>query len=233
MQWAAYTKNHEFPSLCALAHILIPFSGVNLRYSQWQQRSDAALGARMPLCTCFNIFHANITGGCMSTVLNTSRTRSLAPVKQVRIQNPEGNWNEYLRRSARRRDADKLYLDRAEFLADSRDCALAYLGKRAQFNGGVGSKLTPRILTPQMIADLEASNRAKRYSLYPWMETLANLSAEIERIQDEIAHPINVFSLLPATTYYRNTLCQDMPGTNSTALSRISIRSRAARKLPR
>jgi hypothetical protein len=168
----------------------------------------------------------------MSAILNTSYSTSIAPFKRVSVQNPEGNWNEYLRRSAHCRNAGKRFMDPKGLLADSRDCALAYLGKRAQLHGGVGSKSTPRILTPQMVADLEASNRAKRYSLYPWMETLMKLTAEIERIQDQIANPINVISLLPATTYYRNSLRPSAQNGGEQS-SRISIRSRSARKLLR
>lgn len=167
----------------------------------------------------------------MSTILNTSHSTSIAPFKQVCVQNLEGNWNEYQRQSARCRSADKYVRDSAGLLDDSRACALAYLGKRAQFNGGVGCKSAPRIFTPQLIADLETSNRAKRFNLYPWMETLMNLTAEIERIQDEISNPVNVISLLPATTYYRNALRPGMQAGDQ--LSRISIRSRSPRKLPR
>ena len=163
----------------------------------------------------------------MSTILNTSHSTPIAPFKHIRIQNLEGNWNEYRRQSARCRNADRYVRDSAGLLDDSRACALAYLGKRAQFHGGVGSKLAPRILTPQLTAKLETNNRAKRFGLYPWMETLMKLTDEIERIQDEISNPVNVISLLPATTCYRNA---PHPGDQ---LSRISIRSSLPHKLPR
>lgn len=148
----------------------------------------------------FRSNYAIITGGCMPTVSNTSHTTSIVPFKQAVVQNQEGNWDEYQYQSSHCRNADNLSRDRAGWLAYKRDCALSYLGRRAQFRGGACSKTVPRVLTPLMIADLEASNRAKRYSLYPWMETLMNLTAEIEHIQQQIENPANVISLLPAST---------------------------------
>lgn len=135
----------------------------------------------------------------MSAVLDTSCATSIVPFRQFSAQNQEGNWNEYLYQSARCRNADYLSLHPVGLLAYQRDCALAYLGKRAQLNGGACSKTKPRILTPHMVAELEASNRAKRHSQYPWMEALMHLLTEIERTQDQIANASKVISLVPAT----------------------------------
>ncbi|OGB26279.1 MAG: hypothetical protein A3I66_19175 [Burkholderiales bacterium RIFCSPLOWO2_02_FULL_57_36] len=171
----------------------------------------------------------------MPTVLNTSCATSIVPFNQAAAWNREGNWDEYQYQNARCRNVDNVPRTSSGLLAHKRKCALAYLGKRAQLHGGVCSKMMPRVLTPSVIADLEASNQAKRFSLYPWMETLMNLTAEIERTQDQSANPDNVISLVPVSTYYRNNLRQlskRQLGTDA-PFSRISVRSRLARKLPR
>lgn len=122
----------------------------------------------------------------MLAILDTSCGTSILPFEAPRVQNQEGNWNEYLYQSAFRRNPEQLCEPAHELLDYKRDCALAYLGKRAQLYGGVCSKTKPRILTPQMLADLEASNRTRRHSQYPWMERLMSLMSEIERSQEQI-----------------------------------------------
>lgn len=169
----------------------------------------------------------------MPTVINTNYVTSIVPFKQIMVRNHEGNWDEYQYQKARCSNAGSLPRSPAGLLSHKRMCALAYLGKRAQFHGGPSSKPAPRILTPHMIADLEASNRAKRFSLYPWMETLMNLMAEIERSQEQIANPVNVISLVPVSANYRNNLRQVTKrkiGADP-QFSRIAIRSRQTRKL--
>jgi hypothetical protein len=80
-----------------------------------------------------------------------------------------------------------------------RSCALAYLGRRAQLHRGVCSRTQPRVLTSAFIAKLEGANRTERFRRYPWLETLLNLLAEIDRIQDEVASTGNVISLVPTS----------------------------------
>src|ERR1700712_1107369 len=80
-----------------------------------------------------------------------------------------------------------------------RACALAYLGRRAQLHGGVCSRTQPRVLTSAFVAKLEVANRTERFRRYPWLETLLNLLAEIDRIQDEVASTRNVISLVPVS----------------------------------
>jgi hypothetical protein len=80
-----------------------------------------------------------------------------------------------------------------------RACALAYLGRRAQLHGGVCSRTQPRVLTSAFIAKLEGTNRTERFRRYPWLETLLNLLAEIDRLQDEVASCDNVISLVPVS----------------------------------
>ena len=171
----------------------------------------------------------------MQTDSSKNQAIAIVPFKQSSVRNLQGNWDEYQyqTQNARCRIGSNLLRDSAGLLAHKRKCALAYLGKRAQLHGGVCSKTMPRILTPRMIAELEANNRAKRFSLYPWMETLMNLTAEIERTQDRVANSANVISLLPATTHYRNNLrllARRQIGAD-TQFARISSRSRLARKL--
>lgn len=112
------------------------------------------------------------------------------------IEIREGDWKTYQQYCANNSGNKHLANSYGGALGYKRACALAYLGRRAQFHGGVCSKTHPSILTPQFVADLEASNKAKRYARYPWMEALLNLLTEIERIQDQITNTDNVISLV-------------------------------------
>lgn len=133
----------------------------------------------------------------MSTVMDTIFLASdLSIHPSSFVSNREGDWNNYLDQIAGRRGKTSLPEDPLERLTYKRQCALAYLGKRAQLYGGVCSKKTPRILTPQMISELGDANRAKRYKRYPWIERLLNLMAEIELIQEQCNSQPNVFSLV-------------------------------------
>jgi hypothetical protein len=116
--------------------------------------------------------------------------------KSGSIEIREGDWKAYLQSIARSNE-DKAILDRyGSINAYKRACALAYLGKRAQLHGGVCSSRHPHIMTPQLIADLESTNRNIRYARYPWLRSLMNLLAEIEQIQDQISSN-NVITLVP------------------------------------
>jgi hypothetical protein len=114
------------------------------------------------------------------------------------IEIREGDWEAYLRCVGRYRQ-DKAMAERYASVHDyKRACALAYLGRRAQLHGGVCSTRHPHIMTPQLIADLEMTNRSVRYARYPWLRSLMNLLQEIEQIQDQIS-PSNVFTLVPGS----------------------------------
>ena len=113
------------------------------------------------------------------------------------IENHQGDWQAYQQHCARCHGNDEaINANYGSKLAYQRQCALAYLGKHAQFNGGVCSYKHPRIFTPKLIVELEKRNNVKRYSRYPWLETLLNLLSEIERIQDQ-AGTGKVISLVP------------------------------------
>jgi hypothetical protein len=118
----------------------------------------------------------------------------------LQVDVAEGDWIAYKRWTALEAPesgiALKRYENKVEYL---RTCALAYLGRRAQLHGGVCSRTQPRVLTSVFIAKLEGSNRAERFRRYPWLETLLNLLAEIDRLQDEVASCENVISLVPVS----------------------------------
>jgi hypothetical protein len=118
----------------------------------------------------------------------------------LQIDVSEGDWVAYQRwialETPESRIALKSYASNVAYL---RAGALAYLGRRAQLHGGACSRTQPRVLTSTFIAKLEAANRTERFRRYPWLETLINLLAEINRIQDEVDFTGNVISLMPAS----------------------------------
>ena len=110
----------------------------------------------------------------------------------ARLDDIEGNWHAYLR-ALNAIDANK-NLPAGEALSARQKCALAYLGQRAQFNGGVFSKSTPRILSAQFVSTLATQNDAQRFKRYPWLERLIKLVAEIESKQQELTQDTKVLS---------------------------------------
>lgn len=110
----------------------------------------------------------------------------------------EGDWGAYqLYRN--RAGADEIMKRSDGRNSYLRQCALAYLGKRAQLYGGTCSKMHARIFTPSFVAELCVANKDKRFNRYPWLEKLINLVAEIEREQEKAANSDNVISLIGAT----------------------------------
>lgn len=130
---------------------------------------------------------------CLSDTVEKAKT-------QLRIDVTEGDWAAYQRwitlATAEGSSARKSYESEVAYL---QACALAYLGRRAQLHGGVCSRTQPRVLTLAFTAKLEAANRTERFRRYPWLETLLNLLAEIERIQEEVTFKRNVISLVPVS----------------------------------
>ena len=119
-------------------------------------------------------------------------------LKSIDVEIEEGDWDAYQRFS--NPCCSKNFVTRHESLiAYRQQCALAYLGKRAQFYGGVCSKMHARIFTPHFILELNAANKAQRFSRYPWLEKLVDLIAEIEREQESVFASDNVISLITAT----------------------------------
>jgi hypothetical protein len=132
-------------------------------------------------------------GNCLSATVEEAALR-------LQIDVAEGDWVAYKRWIALETPECTVALKRyGSEVAYLRACALAYLGRRAQLHGGVCSRTHPRVLTSAFIAKLEGANRTERFRRYPWLETLINLLAEIDRIQDEVAFTGNVISLVPAS----------------------------------
>jgi hypothetical protein len=107
----------------------------------------------------------------------------------------EGDWKAYQLSLQKCRGINDLPVSYRTVNEYRRACALAYLGKRAQLYGGIYNSTKPHIMTPQFVADLEADNKARRFVRYPWLETLTNLLAYIERLQDEMTNS-NVITLV-------------------------------------
>ncbi len=95
------------------------------------------------------------------------------------------DWRAYM--SACREISANPELDVREMLTLKRACALVYLGRRAQNEGGVYSKTRVRILTPEFVQLMAKTNIALRFKRYPWLERLLALMDEIDQVQDQIA----------------------------------------------
>ncbi|MGV8893999.1 MAG: hypothetical protein ACOH2K_13855 [Burkholderiaceae bacterium] len=133
----------------------------------------------------------------MSAVLYANEHVSDVYPKEVTIEIREGDWKGYLEHIAKPRDNKNFVSCYGDLNAYKRQCAIAYLGRRAQLRGGGCSRTQPRILSQQIISELCSKNKAQRYKRYPWLETLINLLAEIERNQEEISG-CDVISLMSA-----------------------------------
>ncbi len=81
-----------------------------------------------------------------------------------------------------------------------RQCALAYLGKRAQLYGGTCSRTQHRTFTPRFLVELGTANESRRFVRYPWLGKLTDLIAEIEREQANVTDSGNVISLASVAT---------------------------------
>ncbi|MFC3111442.1 hypothetical protein ACFOFO_26465 [Undibacterium arcticum] len=136
-------------------------------------------------------------GGSVSVALYSNDLVPDVYPKAVTIDIRAGDWKAYIHHITGHHDNKDFVSCYGGVVAYQRQCAMAYLGKRAQLHGGVCSRTQPRILTPQCIADLDIKNKAQRYQRYPWLEKLLNLLAEIERIQDKISGG-DVISWIPA-----------------------------------
>lgn len=123
----------------------------------------------------------------MSAMLESEGMAVSSASKSGSIDIREGDWKSYLQHLAKYNGNPALADRYGDRNAYQRACALAYLGRRAQVHGGVYSTRHPHIMTPQYLADLEASNKATRYTRYPWLRALMTLLAEIEQIQDQIS----------------------------------------------
>ncbi|HEY8024468.1 MAG TPA: hypothetical protein VIF60_07885 [Burkholderiaceae bacterium] len=109
----------------------------------------------------------------------------------------EGDWEAYQRQSKNSGRSD-FVTSNDNLAAYRRQCALAYLGKRAQVNGCAYSKMQVRTFTPRFLFELGDVNKNRRFSRYPWLGKLIDLIAEIEREQEQACASGNVVSLMGA-----------------------------------
>jgi len=107
----------------------------------------------------------------------------------------EGDWGAYQRQSQRYGRTD-FVTSHDNLTAYRRQCALAYLGKRAQLNGGAYNKMQSRTFTPRFLFELGDINKNRRFGRYPWLVKLIDLIAEIEREQEQSCASGNVVSLM-------------------------------------
>jgi len=137
-------------------------------------------------------------GGNVSAVFSPDSGSSISNPQPCTIEIREGDWKAYLQHTMRC-ETQAMRDSFENIVVYKRACALAYLGRRAQKHGGVCSTTHPHIMTQELIANLEASNKKDRYTRYPWLEAWTNILGEIERIQDQISTNCNVISILPNT----------------------------------
>ena len=133
----------------------------------------------------------------MDNGICSSKTAEKAEIS-LQIGITEGDWVAYKRWMAREEPESCIAFKSYETeIAYFRACAFAYLGRRAQLHGGVCSRTQLRVLTSAFIAKLGGANQTERFRRYPWLETLLNLLAEIDRIQEDVAFTGNIISLVP------------------------------------
>ncbi len=134
----------------------------------------------------------------MNSLVQSATPSRFIP-KSIASEIREGDWGAYQRHS-------KIFCE-ADFVTSNgslntfrRQCALAYLGKRAQLYGGACSKTQHRTFTPRFLVELGMANESRRFGRYPWLGKLIDLIAEIEREQSNVADSGNVICLIGAPT---------------------------------
>ena len=117
----------------------------------------------------------------MSVAISSHDTAIPPPaVPSAQDSSGEGDWLTYRQRCAEISQGgnDATYRSQAR-----RALALAYLGRRAQWHGGVFSSTQPSVLTPIMVARLTETNTERRQQRYPWLAQLLSIVAELDREQ--------------------------------------------------
>lgn len=90
-----------------------------------------------------------------------------------------GDWSAYSSRIAHA----GLLPDIDTRLSTRRQCALAYMGKRAQLAGGVYNSTSATVFTDAFTEVLGAENRQRRHRRYPWLAELLAITEALEREQ--------------------------------------------------
>lgn len=130
----------------------------------------------------------------METLTSNESNALAVPLATRTAGDHDRDWRTYL--EACREISGNVSLDAGQMLAHKQACALAYLGKRAQNEGGVYSKAHMRILTPEFVQSMSRANTAQRYKRHPWLERLLMLLDEIDEVQDQIALRGKVLSIM-------------------------------------
>jgi len=143
---------------------------------------------------------ANIDSNASTNLANpASPANPVNPFSARLAGESERDWRAYT--IACREISLSVGLDSREMLALKQARALAYLGKRAQNEGGVYSKTRARVLTPEFVQSMSKYNTALRYKRYPWLERLLALLDEIDQVQDQLAlkgsKVLSIMSLKP------------------------------------
>lgn len=130
----------------------------------------------------------------METLTSNDGNTLNVPLMTMAAGDHDRDWRTYL--DACREIDNNATLDAGQMLALKQACALAYLRKLAQTEGGVYSKARMRILTPEFVQLMSRTNTAQRYKRYPWLESLLVLRKEIDEVQDQTALRSKVLSIM-------------------------------------
>lgn len=130
----------------------------------------------------------------METFASSDNNTAVNPLAGRMFGEYDRDWRAYL--EANREIRENNALETREVIALKQACALAYLGKRSQNEGGVYSKTRVRILTPEFVQTMAKTNTAQRHKRYPWLERLLSLLDEIDEVQDQIALKGKVLSIM-------------------------------------
>jgi hypothetical protein len=119
----------------------------------------------------------------MSALLDPSEVVSQIDAELVAVEIREGDWQAYQQLITRPPNNRDLINGVGGVIAYKRACARAYLGKLAQCRGNACTA-EPRILTPEFIAELHETNKARRNknNSTPKPATLALRSAHIRHV---------------------------------------------------
>ena len=98
-----------------------------------------------------------------------------------------GDWGLFLRRCSY--ISANQGIDGAAALALRRRFGLAYLGGRAQMQGGVYMRARPSVFTPLFVEKIAADNARRRYKRYPWLEKLIQLQQQLDQDQYRTLSP--------------------------------------------
>lgn len=129
---------------------------------------------------------AKPTPGSANATTTTAATSAAADVFLSGIPDADdgtaaGDWGLFLRR--RSYIEANQGIDAASAIRLKRRFSLAYLGNRAQVQGGVYLRAKPSVFTPAFVERMAADNAGSRYKRYPWLEKLIQLQQQLDQDQ--------------------------------------------------